>query len=213
MSTNGEMSSGFGDFLGSRSNLAGLAGLVVVFLIVMLLSQSPAAAIVAAIVGYGAGYLLTPNVRKTYPSGIPVDGATQEDMSGRLQEFQSTVRRHHAKLPPAADEDLRIIGRHLEEIIGRWDNVEAAIEQRSALESIVYQYLPNTVDVFLNIPDSAKPAAAPEWTDQLRVLREEVARTRDSVLRHDLEAMRTNGRLLEQKFEDGDLKMFREHGL
>ena len=82
-----------------------------------------------------------------------------------------------------------------------------------ALESIVYQYLPNTLDVFVRLPDSAKPQAAPEWISQLRVLAAEVAASRQAVLRQDLEAMRANGRILEQTFEDGDVRTFREHGL
>jgi hypothetical protein len=204
---------GFRAFLGSRPNLVGLAAFLVVFLAVVVVSPSPIAAVLAALLGYGAGYLLTPDARKTYASGIPVHGATQDEMSRRLAEFQQQVRTNRAKLPPESDRELSLIGLHLGEMINRWGNVKQATEQRMALESIVYQYLPNTLDVFLRLPDSAKPAAAPEWTRQLRVLATEVSRSRDAVLRHDLESMRSNGRLLEQKFEDGDLKMFRENGL
>lgn len=213
MATSDETTGGFGAFLASRPNLVGLAAFLAVFIAVLLVSPSPLAAVIAALLGYGAGYFLTPPDRRTYASGIPVDGATGAEMAERLAEFQRTVRANRGRIPPAADRELGVIVLSLREMIDRWQDVKRAPEQRMALESIVYQYLPNTLDVFLRLPDSAKPHAAPEWIAQLKLLGTEVAGSRKSVLQHDLEAMRANGRVLEQKFEDGDLKMFREHGL
>lgn len=200
-------------FLRSRPNLVGLLVFLAVFLGVVLTSQSPLAAVLAGLLGYGAGYVLTPAGAKTYASGVPVHGATRQEMTERLDEFQRSIRRHRSLLPPSADQELSALGVYLREMITRWEDVAQVPEQRMVLESMVYQYLPNTLEVFLRIPDSAKPAAAPEWTRQLQVLSSEVSRSRDAVLRHDLEAMRSNGRILEQRFEDGDLKMFRENGL
>lgn len=213
MATSDETTGGLGEFLGSRPNLVGLAVFLLVFIAVMLVSPSPLAAVLAALLGYGAGYLLTPASRKAYASGIPVKGATREEMTERLADFQQSVRANRGRIPPEADRELGIIILSLREMIDRWQDVTRAPEQRMALESIVYQYLPNTLDVFLRLPDSAKPRAAPEWTSQLKLLGAEVAGSHRSVLKHDLEAMRANGRVLEQKFEDGDLRMFRDHGL
>ncbi|MDI3331400.1 MAG: hypothetical protein QJR09_11835 [Micrococcus sp.] len=213
MATSDETPGGLGAFLGSRPNLVGLAAFLAVFIAVMLVSQSPLAAVIAALLGYGAGYFMAPPDRRTYASGIPVHGATGEEMAGRLSAFQQSVRTNRGRIPPEADRELGIIVLSLREMIDRWQDVKRAPEQRMALESIVYQYLPNTLDVFLRLPDSAKPHAAPEWISQLKLLGTEVAASRRSVLQHDLEAMRANGRVLEQKFEDGDLKMFKEHGL
>lgn len=200
-------------FIRSRPNLVGLVAFLAVLLAVLAASQSPLAAVLAGLLGYGAGYLLTPATTKTYASGVPVHGASRADMTERLDEFQRTVRSNRSLLPPDADHELATLNASLKETILRWEDVARAPEQRMVLESVVYQYLPNTLEVFLRIPDSSKPAAAPEWTRQLRVLSSEVSRSRDAVLRHDLEAMRSNGRMLEQRFEDGDLKMFRENGL
>ncbi|REE05129.1 hypothetical protein [Citricoccus muralis] len=213
MATEAEEFGAFRDFLASRPNLVGLAAFLVVFIGVGLLSDSILAAFLAAALGYGAGLILTPVHRQTYSSGIPVRGATREEMEGQLAEVRRRIRSHGAQLPPAAQHDLSVITVHLGEMIDRWDLVQQAPEQRLSIESLVYQYLPSTLDVFLRLPDSAKPAAAPEWTQQLRLLATEVSRSRDTVLKHDLESMRNNGRVLEQKFEDGDLKMFRENGL
>lgn len=201
-------------FLASRPNMVGLLTFLVVFLATVLASQSPAAAVLAGLLGYGSGYVLTPRAaEKTYASGVPVHGASQQDMTDRLDDFQQTVRRRRTQLPPAAGYELSTVEASLRELITRWEDVCHAPEQRMVLETVVYQYLPNTLEVFLRIPDSAKPAAAPEWINQLRLLSSEVTRSRDAVLRNDLEAMRSNGRLLEQRFEDGDLQMFRENGL
>ncbi|GAA1115803.1 hypothetical protein [Citricoccus alkalitolerans] len=213
MATEAEGFGAFRDFLASRPNLIGLAAFLIVFIGVGLLSDSILAAFLAAALGYGAGLILTPDHRQTYSSGIPVHGATQEEMDRQLAEFRHRVRNHRAQLPPASQHDLSMIAVHLGEMIDRWDLVQQAPEQRLSIESLVYQYLPSTLDVFLRLPDSAKPAAAMEWTQQLQLLATEVSRSRDTVLKHDLESMRNNGRVLEQKFEDGDLKMFRENGL
>ncbi|HRO30542.1 MULTISPECIES: hypothetical protein [Micrococcaceae] len=213
MATSDDTTGGLGAFLVSRPNLVGLAAFLAVFIVVMLLSPSPLAAVIAGLLGYGAGYLLTPSTRRTYASGIPVHGATGAEMAERLAEFQQSVRANRGRIPPEADRELGVIVLSLREMIDRWQDVRRAPEQRMALESIVYQYLPNTLEVFLRLPDSAKPQAAPEWIAQLKLLGTEVAGSRTSVLQHDLEAMRANGRVLEQKFEDGDLRMFREHGL
>ncbi|NUL44276.1 hypothetical protein F7P69_03575 [Cellulosimicrobium funkei] len=213
MATQAEGFGAFRDFLASRPNLVGLAAFLVVFIGVGFLSDSILAAFLAAVLGYGAGLILTPVHRQTYSSGVPVQGATREEMDERLAEVRHRVRSHRAQLPPASHHDLSVITVHLGEMIDRWDLVQQAPEQRLSIESVVYHYLPNTLDVFLRLPDSAKPAAAPEWTQQLHLLATEVSRSRDTVLKRDLESMRNNGRVLEQKFEDGDLKMFRQNGL
>lgn len=204
---------GLGAFLASRPNLAGSAAFLAVLVTILVLSQSPLAAVIAAFLGYGAAYFLTPPARRTYASGIPVHGASRQEMADRLADFRQSVRADRGRIPPAADRELGLILVSLQEVIERWHDVGRVPEQRMALESIVYQYLPNTLDVFLRLPDSAKPQAAPEWISQLRLLAAEVAASRQAVLRQDLEAMRTNGRILEQKFEDGDVRTFREYGL
>jgi len=213
VTTSGEETGGLGGFLRSRPHLVGLAAFLALFLTVLLASGSVLAAVLAGALGYATGYFLTPATGPTYPSGIPVRGATRDDMRDRLAAFQDILRQNRGRIPPAADRELGSIGWHLREMIDRWDDVARAPEQRMALESIVYRYLPSTLEVYLRLPDSAKPAAAGEWIRQLRLLGAEVTANRDAVLRHDLEAMRANGRVLEQRFEDGDLRMFRENGL
>ncbi|QCU78803.1 hypothetical protein E7744_12125 [Citricoccus sp. SGAir0253] len=213
MTTSGDETGGPGGLLRSRPHLVGLVAFLVLFVAVLLASGSVLAALLAGALGYATGYFLTPAAGSTYSSGVPVRGATRDEMRDRLAAFQDTLRQNRGRIPPAADRELGSIGMHLREMIDRWDDVARAPEQRMALESIVYRYLPSTLEVYLRLPDSAKPAAAGEWTRQLRLLGTEVTANRDAVLRHDLEAMRANGRILEQRFEDGDLRMFRENGL
>lgn len=201
-------------FLTSRPHLVGLLVFVVVFLGMLVMAPDPLwAGLLLGLLGYAGGYALTPQRVRTYASGVPVRGADRGQMTERLDAFEQSVRSHRDRLPPAGVAELRAVVATLRELIGTWGEISRAAEQRLVLEQMVYHYLPNTLEVFLRVPDSAKPAAAPDWTHQLQVIREEVVRSRDAVVRHDLEAMRTNGRLLEQRFEDGDLRMFREHGL
>ena len=214
----GEDRTSQGDFLRSPGNLVGVGALAVVFVLVLLLSQSLPAALIAGLLGYGAGYFLAPDQIQrsgveTYSSGVPVTGATQEEVEHRLQRLRSAVDDSRRQLPPAARDELAGALGHLEEITARWDSVTAAPEQRHIVESIIYDYLPTTLDIFLRIPDTEKPHHAAEWTAQLSTLSGAIERSRAAVIRRDLEAIRTQGRLLEQRFEDGDLSMFREHGL
>ena len=207
-----------GGFLGSPGNLTGLAALVVVFLAVFLPSQSLAAALIAGLLAYGAGYFLAPAGRadpavEIYASGVPVTGATQRQMRDRLGQLSSRLQAEARRIPPGVRDDLaRALGQ-LREIVERWDTVAAAPEQRLVIESVVYVYLPTSLDVFLRIPDADKPHHAGEWADQIGTLCGEIERSRDRVMRRDVEALRTQGRLLEQRFQDGDLQAFREHGL
>lgn len=205
-------------FLTSPGNVVGLSALLIVFVVVLLLSQSLPAAVIAGLLGYGAGYFMAPEHLRPgrlarYSSGVPVHGATQAQMHQRLDDLISEVGRSHRRLPPAARDELNRALGQLTEVVERWDTVVSAPEHRHVLESIVYDYLPHTLEVFLRIPDSEKPRHAEEWTDQLKILAQGIERSRTAVLRRDLEALRTQGRVLEHRFEDGDLKRFREHGL
>ena len=207
-----------GGFLGSPGNLVGLGALTVVLLLVLLLSQSVPAAVIAGLLGYGAGYFLAPDQARrpaleTYASGVPVTGASQKDVQERLRALSSTIQSEHRRLPPHAHDELRQAMTQLEEMAQRWDTVATAPDHRHVVESIIYDYLPTTLDLFLTLPDSEKPHHAAEWTHQLGTLTTAIEHSREAVLRRDLEAMRTQGRLLEQRFEDGDLALFREHGL
>ncbi len=205
-------------FLTSPGNLVGLSAFLAVFVTVLLISESLQAAVIAALLGYGAGYFMAPAPRpprqvRSYGSGVPVEGATQAQMHQRLDDVTTEVRNAQRRLPPAARDELHRALGQLREMAQRWDTVVAAPEHRHVLELITYDYLPNTLHVFLRIPDSEKPHHAAEWTRQLEILTSGIERSRTAVLRRDLEAMRTQGRLLEQRFEDGDLTRFREHGL
>ena len=87
----------YGGFLGSPGNLVGLGALTVVLLLVLLLSQSVPAAVIAGLLGYGAGYFLAPDQARrpaleTYASGVPVTGASQKDVQERLRALSSTIQ-------------------------------------------------------------------------------------------------------------------------
>ncbi|MDO5635351.1 MAG: hypothetical protein Q4G34_10865 [Micrococcus sp.] len=63
------------------------------------------------------------------------------------------------------------------ELLPQWDSMQA---KRGAdalvVEDIVCRYLPQSLEAFLEIPDSKKPAAAPELLDQLSLMSAELRR-------------------------------------
>lgn len=200
-------------FWGSRATWIGLGAFIVVFAGSFLILQNPLVSLTAGLAAFGAGYFLTPQDRKLYSTGVPVDGASRAEMNHKLRETELKISSNLNVLP---SESLPVFNRmimQLREVVSRWDDVIQAPEQRTALESITYYYLPNTLDVFLKLPVSDRAAMSPEWIDQLAILGEEVSSSRDLVVKRDIEAMKTNGHLLRQRFEDGDLQMFKENGI
>lgn len=200
-------------FWSRRATWIGFGAFICVFLGSFFLLQNPAVSVIAGLASFGAGYFLTPQERAHYNTGVPVDGAKRAEIAQKLRETEQKISANVNALPR---ESLPVFNRmvmQLREVVSRWNDVQQAPEQRIALESITYYYLPNTLDVFLNLPDSDKAAMAPEWFEQLKILGEEVASSRDLVVKRDIEAMKTNGHVLRQRFEDGDLQMFKDNGL
>ena len=200
-------------FWSRRATWVGFGAFICVFLGSFFLLQNPVVSVLAGLAGFGAGYFLTPQDRKHYSTGVPVDGANRGEMNQKLRETEQKISTNLNSLPR---ESLPVFNRmimQLREVVGRWSDVEQAPEQRTALESITFYYLPNTLDVFLKLPNSDKAAMAPEWIEQLKILGEEVSSSRDLVVKREIEAMKTNGHLLRQRFEDGDLQMFKDNGL
>ncbi len=140
-------------------------------------------------------------------------GEEQKNLRQQLQEIDRTVRQKSRELPPSTQGQLRMMVVGLEEIVGRWQALDRVPEQQEAVRRTVEHHLPQTVVLFLQLPDSAKPQYAEEFKNQISLLAEAVAKTRDRVVRQDLQALRANRWLLEESLTDPDEKLFREHGL
>lgn len=139
--------------------------------------------------------------------------STQATLKSHLEEIDATVRNRPNQLPPSTHGQLRMIVVGLQEIVDRWETLARAPEQQDAVHRTITEHLPRTLELFISLPDSAKPRHAEEFKAQVGLLAEAVAKTRDRAVAKDLQALRTNRWLLEESLTDPDERLFKEHGL
>lgn len=137
----------------------------------------------------------------------------QQELQKQLASLDQTVRGRSQQLPPSTQGQLRMLVVGLEEIVERWSSLDRVPEHQEGVRRAVERQLPQTLEIFLQLPDAEKPQHASEFKSQVSLLAEAVAKTRDRVVRQDLHALRTNRWLLEESLTDTDEKRFRDHGL
>lgn len=137
----------------------------------------------------------------------------QESLTSKLAELDSTVRTRSNQFPPSTHGQLRMTLVGLEEIVHRWETLDRAPDQQDAVYHTITRHLPRTLELFLGLPDSAKPRHADEFKAQISMMAEGVAKTRDQVVQKDLQALKANRALLEESLTDPDERLFRDEGL
>lgn len=197
----------------SASFAAFLIGFVI---LLVLMLPNPWALAAGAVVGgaaaagtYGMMYGREISTRRRY-----VELTTQQEaLKSRLAEIGTTVRTRSNQFPPATHGQLRMTVLGLEEIVQRWETLDRAPEQQDAVYHTITRHLPRTLELFLGLPDSAKPKHAEEFKGQISVMAQAVAKTRDQVVQKDLQALKANRALLEEALTDPDERLFRQEGL
>ena len=137
----------------------------------------------------------------------------QDSLRERLREIETTVRTKSQQFPPSSHGQLRMTVVGLKEIANRWETLERVPEQQDAVFHTISRHLPRTLDLFLELPDSSKPRHAEEFKAQINLIAEAVAKTRDQVVKKDLQALKTNRTLLEEALTDPDERLFTDEGL
>lgn len=137
----------------------------------------------------------------------------QEALREQLKQTETTIRTRQGELPPATHGQLRMMVVGLDEIIQRWEALRRAPEQQDAVAMTIRRHLPRTLDLFLELPDTAKPQHAEEFKGQISLLAEAVAKTRDDAVGKDLQTLRRNRLLLEEALTDPDERLFRDNNL
>ncbi|WP_261625076.1 hypothetical protein [Nesterenkonia marinintestina] len=169
--------------------------------------------VVGGAIGGGTAGLLLVNGQRPAMLEAPEKSSEQLKLESRLDGVDRTVRARASDLPPAAQGQLRMMIVGLGEIVERWPELERLPEHREGVRRMVERHLPRTLEVFLALPDSEKPRYAAEFKEQVGVLAEAVAKTRDRVVAKDLQALRANRWLLEEALTDPEERLFRRHGL
>lgn len=137
----------------------------------------------------------------------------QQRLRDGLAEVDEMLRTRSGQLPPSTQGQLRMMTVGLEEIVERWEDLERLPEQQEGVRRTVESHLPRTIELFLALPDEDKPRHAQEFKAQVGLLAEAVAKTRDTVVAKNLQALQTNRWLLEESLGDPDETLFRENGL
>lgn len=199
-----------------KLSVSGVAFAVLFAVTVVLLLPTPWAVVAGLVLGAAGGagtYGLMQGRELSLARRATEAGEEQKQLREKLSSIEQTVRGKSRQLPPSTQGQLRMTVVGLEEIVDRWPALDRVPEQQEAVRRTVENHLPQTVLLFLQLPDSAKPQHAAEFKEQVSLLAEAVAKTRDRVVRKDLQALRTNRWLLEESLTDPDEKLFREHGL
>ena len=195
---------------------SGVAFLIGFAILMVLMLPNPWAVAAGAVVGSAAaaGTYGTMYGRELTRERRTAEVSTmQSSLSAQLRALDTTVRNRSHQFPPFTHGQLRMIVVGLEEIVQRWETLDRAPEQQEAVAQTINQHAPRTLDLFIGLPDSAKPAHAAEFKSQISLLAEAVAKTRDRVVARDLQALKTNRWLLEEALTDPDERLFKEHGL
>lgn len=195
---------------------AGAAFLIGFAILLLLMLPNPWALAAGAVVGAAAG---AATYGMVYGRELNLErknleaSSVQSTMTNRLKDLQSLVRNQSNQFPPSTHGQLRMIVVGLEEIVQRWGTLDRAPEQQDAVYRTITRDAPRTLELFIGLPDSAKPEHAQEFKAQVSLLAEAVAKTRDTVVAKDLHALKTNRWLLEEALTDPDERLFKEQGL
>lgn len=207
-----------GAYLGSNQNLAGSALALVSAGSVVALHFPPLLVPIIAVGAYATGALLAP-VRR---SGVLLspDGAAKraEALQADLAEFSTKYRDELAKnLPQEVHHGVGRIIEKIEFIVNRFCEQEAVeLDQTLVVSRTLTDYLPTSLETYAGMPHQYRmhrrdkvtgTTAHEELMGQLETLEERMTEALEAVLAGDMQALRNQGRFLEQKFHRSDLDL------
>ncbi|MCL2466286.1 MAG: hypothetical protein FWF21_03355 [Micrococcales bacterium] len=193
----------------STKNLVGL-GLAVVAVGAHLLVGLGVLWPVIVVASYSVGALLAPRDRV----GLHLDLGARPSAAQLAEQLHVFAR----KLPSGRlDLALRarldeVIG-NLEQVVASWDKLAGAPEQQQMITAMITDYLPTSVETYLNLPRAlttgtgVRRDAHDELLDQLGILAAESARVRDAVYARTVEALANQGQFLRDKFRRSGLDL------
>lgn len=210
--SDGFWSSTAGRWIVSTKNLVGL-GLAIVAVGAQLLVGLGVLWPVVVVAAYVVGALLAPPQRV----GLRLDlGASPSsaELARQLHVLQQSLRGPSGRLDPDLQERLDGVLGNLEEIVARWDQLAGAPDQQRMIVAMITDYLPTSVETYLNLPRaltvvraSGRRDAHDELLDQLGILQTESGRVRDAVYAQTVEALANQGQFLRDKFRRSELDL------
>ena len=212
-SSGGFWNTAAGRWLGSGKNIAGSllgAGAIAAQLAFGLGPLWP----LIVVASYGVGALVAPRERIDLRLGIGA-GASANDLTEQLKILRRSMKGEARRLPDDANAILVRILDALDDIVARWADLSSAPDQRHVVEQMILDYLPTSIQTYLNLPRTyalstrveGKKTAHEELLDQLTLLETESERIRAAVYAREVDALSDQGRFLRDKFGRSALEL------
>ena len=169
---------------------------------------------VIVVASYGVGALLWPRDRLNLTLAIG-QTASADDLRAQLSNLRKTVSTQSSRLGADVVKSVGGLLDILDEIVTKWDDLLVAPEQSHVVQQMVVDYLPTSLQTYLNIPATfalsarvaGKQSAHDELLDQLALLTREATKIRAAVYAKDLDALGDQSRFLQQKFGKSTLDL------
>ena len=197
-----------GSYLHSTKNIVGCSLAVVGPVLALAGVLAPPLGLVLAPVLYAVGALAAPERKKPEVSS----GVDADDIDDSLSALQKRIR---GKVP--ADVEMRVeqLSTTIKEILPRADALGGASDARFVLAKTATDYLPSTVQAYLDLPRTyadtkiVSEGKTPHelLNEQLDVLWQQMGEVSDAVNRSDTDKLLANGRFLAAKFGKGPLDL------
>jgi len=202
-----------GRWLGSSKNILGGVLAVAAVGAQLVVGLGPFWPLVVA-ASYGVGALVAPRDRVDLRLDIG-EGASAEDLAAQLKVLRRAMTGEASRLTGDANAILIRILDALDEVVKRWAELSAAPDQRHVVERMVLDYLPTSVQTFLNLPRTfalsarveGKKSAHDELIEQLTILEKESDRIRIAVYASAVDALSDQSRFLREKFGRSELQL------
>lgn len=167
---------------------------------------------------YAVGALLAPRDKiDLRPGALHGTGgvASAADLADQLAVLRRSMTAETRRLPDDASSRLARILDALDQIVARWSDLSEATDQAHTVEQMILDYLPTSIQRFLNLPRSfaiasrveGRKSAQEELVDQLDILETESDRIRTALYTKDVAALEDQSRFLREKFGRSELDL------
>jgi hypothetical protein len=212
-SSGGFWSSRLGRWLESGKNIVGCV-LAVVAIILEVTVGLGAFWPVIVVAAYAVGALLWPRDRLNLALALG-ESASADDLKAQLASLRKTMSTQSGRLGDDIVKPLGALLDILDEIVSKWDDLLVAPEQSHVVQQMIVDYLPTSLQTYLNIPATyaltarvaGKKSAHDELVDQLTLLTTEAEKIRAAVYSKDLDALGDQSRFLQEKFGKSSLDL------
>ena len=215
MATNngGFWTSRFGRWLESGKNIVGCVLAVAAIVLEVTIGLGPLWPLIV-VAAYAVGALVWPRDRFNLTLAVG-ETASADDLKAQLATLRKTVSTQSGRLGADVVKSVGALLDILDEVVSKWDDLLVAPEQSHVVQQMIVDYLPTSLQTYLNIPATyamsarvaGKKSAHDELLDQLSLLTTEADKIRTAVYSKDLDALGDQSRFLQQKFATSSLDL------